>query len=70
MKYSHDIYYLSESLINYERKVETLSTALSLTGGLMGIVNAIVGLLIGWLQRHLFLSTLISKIFHQEEGVS
>jgi hypothetical protein len=45
---------------------------LSLTGGLMGIINPIVGLLIGWLQRHLYLSTLITKIFHQEEekGVS
>jgi hypothetical protein len=33
----------------------------------MGIINPIVALLIGWLQRHLYLSTLITKIFHQEE---
>ena len=28
-------YYLSEDLITFNRKVETLSTALSLTGGLL-----------------------------------
>lgn len=41
-------YYLSEDLITFNRKVETLSTALSLTGGLLGIIAQLVTFLIGW----------------------
>ena len=52
-------------MISYERQVETLSTALSLTGGLLGIIAPLVTFLIEWLQRHLYLSELIEKVFYE-----
>lgn len=42
-------YYRAEEEMMYERQVETLSTAFSLTGGLMGLLASLVNFLIGWL---------------------
>jgi hypothetical protein len=44
--------------------VETLSTALSLTGGLLGIIAPLINFLIEWIQRHLYLSELIRRVFY------
>jgi hypothetical protein len=54
-------------LVTYERQVETLSTALSLTGGLLGIIAPLVTLLIEWIQRHLYLSELIGRVFYEAD---
>jgi hypothetical protein len=61
-------YCLSEEEVTFERSVETLSTVLSLTGGLLGIITPLVNLLIAWLQRHLFLSNLIERVFHHTDS--
>jgi hypothetical protein len=48
--------------------VETLSTALSLTGGLLGIIAPLVTLLIEWIQRHLYLSELTGRVFYEADA--
>ena len=54
-------------MVTYERQVETLSTALSLMGGLLGIIAPLVTLLIEWIQRHLYLSELIGRVFYKAD---
>ena len=55
-------------MVTYERQVETLSTALSLTGGLLGIIAPLVTFLIEWIQRHLYLSDLIRRVFYEADA--
>lgn len=43
-----------------------MSYVFSLIGGLLGITNIIVRILIGWFQERLFISELMNKIFFFE----
>jgi hypothetical protein len=55
-------------LVTYESQVETLSTAISLTGGLLGIIAPLITFLIEWIQRHLYLSELIGRVFYEADS--
>ena len=52
---------VDEKVYTVNRRVQTIADALSDTGGLMGIIYSIAGLLLGSIQENLFFIKLISK---------
>ena len=40
---------LDETTHNYERKVQTLSFAMSIIGGLIGLITSIIVVVMGWI---------------------
>jgi hypothetical protein len=40
---------LDETTHNYERKVQTLSFAMSIIGGLIGLITSIILVVMGWI---------------------
>ena len=55
--------YLDETEVTYKRNVLTISYVLSLTGGLMSFITSMLNLLLGSLERQMFLTSILSKIF-------
>jgi hypothetical protein len=54
---------LDETTQNFERRVQTLSFAMSIIGGLLGLVTSIIIVGMGWIQEQLFYSSIMKKIF-------
>ena len=54
---------LDETKVSYQRNVITISYALSLTGGLMSLITSVLNFVLGSLERHLFITSLLGKIF-------
>jgi hypothetical protein len=48
---------------SFERRVQTLVFAMSLIGGLLGLVTSLVIYGMGWIQEQFFHSSIINKIF-------
>lgn len=55
---------LDETTHNHERKVQTLSFAMSIIGGLIGLITSIIIVVMGWIQESLFYSSIMNKIFY------
>lgn len=47
-----------------------MSYVFSLIGGLLGIINIIVKILIGWFLERLFISDILSKLFFYEDNTN
>ena len=54
---------LDETSQSFERRVQTLSFAMSIIGGMMGLVISIIIVGMGWMQEQLFYSSIMNKIF-------
>ena len=50
--------YLDETEVTYKRNVLTVSYVLSLTGGLMSFITSMLNLLLGSLERQMFLTSI------------
>jgi hypothetical protein len=57
------VFALDEVSHIFERRVQTLAFAMSIIGGLLGLVTSIVLVAMGWIQEQLFYSSIMNKIF-------
>jgi ABC-type uncharacterized transport system permease subunit len=63
--YIEMVFAFDEVSQNFERRVQTLAFAMSIIGGLLGLVTSIIHTAMGWIQEQKFHSSVMEKIFFQ-----